>query len=294
MRMKLDFKDRAFNWFANVFIFVFSLFCLIPFLLMISGSITAESELVTTGYSLYPKNITLDAYQLLFRSPVLLQNYFNSLFVTIVGTLLGLIVSSMLAYSIANKRNQLRGVIAFVVYFTMLFSGGIVPFYMVVSRYLQLSDTLWALIFPLVVQPFLVFLMVSFFRTIPLDLEEAGRIDGAGEATIFFRIMVPVSKPILATVGLFYALTYWNDWFMALLFINNDAHFPLQLMLRRLISNIEAAKHLIPSGASITINAPSMQIRMAMTLLTIGPIIFLYPFVQRHFVKGLTVGAIKG
>jgi putative aldouronate transport system permease protein len=136
--------------------------------------------------------------------------------------------------------------------------------------------------------------MVSFFRTIPEDLEEAGRIDGANELTTFFRIIVPISTPILASVGLFLALAYWNDWFMGLLFITDDTKYPLQLVLRRLISNIEAAKRLMPAGANYTTQFPSLAVRMATTIITIGPIVLLYPVLQKYFVKGLTIGAIKG
>ncbi|MNZ77957.1 Inner membrane ABC transporter permease protein YcjP [compost metagenome] len=200
----------------------------------------------------------------------------------------------MLAYSLANKRNVLQTPFLLFCYLPMLFSGGIIPFYIVVSQWLNLQNSIWVLILPLLCQPFLVFLLVSFFRTVPEELEEAARIDGANEMRVFFQIILPISKPILASVGLFYALYYWNDWFMGLMFIDNEKLFPLQLILRRMVSNMEAAKNLIPAAAAISTEAPTYGVRMATTVLTIGPIILLYPMLQKYFVKGLTVGAVKG
>lgn len=292
--MRNGLSDRFMNWLASGFCVCFGIFCLIPFLLMVSGSITSETILINEGYSLIPKQINFEAYSILFQSGTLLNSYGITIFITLIGTGLGLIISASLAYSIANKRNRLGNVISLYVYFTMLFSGGMVPFYILISNWLNLGNTITALILPLAVQPFLVFLLVSFFRTVPDELEDAGRIDGASEIRIFAQIVIPISKPILATVGLFYALIYWNDWFMGILFISDDSKFPLQMILRRMVSNIEAAKNLIPSGAGIALSAPTYQIRMATTLVTIGPIILLYPFLQRYFVKGLTIGSVKG
>ncbi|PRX71081.1 putative aldouronate transport system permease protein [Cohnella sp. SGD-V74] len=287
-------SDRMMTAFSWGFITLFAAFCLIPFLLMVSGSLTDEQILINEGYSLLPKGLNFEAYRILLQSGALLRSYGITLFITATGTVLGLLVSASLAYSIANRRNRLRHAISFYVYFTMLFNGGMVPFYILISNWLKLSDTLAALILPLAVQPFLVFLMVSFFRTVPEELEEAGRIDGAGEVRIFIQLVLPISKPILATVGLFYALIYWNDWFMGILFLSEENKFPLQMILRRMVSNLEAAKNLIPSGAGIALQAPTYQIRMATTLVTIGPIVLLYPVLQRYFVKGLTIGSVKG
>ncbi|MFD1910540.1 carbohydrate ABC transporter permease [Paenibacillus rhizoplanae] len=215
------------------------------------------------------------------------------MFITVVGALSALCISAMLGYSLANKRNVLQTPFLFC-YLPMLFSGGIIPFYIVVSQWLHLQNTIWVLILTMLCQPFLVFLLVSFFRTIPEELEEAARIDGANEMRVFFQIMIPISKPILASVGLFYALSFWNDWFMGLMFIDNEKLFPLQLILRRMVSNMEAARNLIPSGAAIAVTPPTYGVRMATTVLTIGPIVLLYPMLQKYFVKGLTVGAVKG
>ncbi|MBA9085787.1 putative aldouronate transport system permease protein [Fontibacillus solani] len=292
--MKQTLSDRLFTVAAYVILTIFTIFCTFPFLLMIIGSFTKESELIVNGYSLFPKQFSVAAYQALLQSDALYQGYGVTVLVTVAGTLTALCISAMLAYSLANKRNVLQTPFLLFCYLPMLFSGGIIPFYIVVSQWLNLQNSIWVLILPLLCQPFLVFLLVSFFRTVPEELEEAARIDGANEMRVFFQIILPISKPILASVGLFYALYYWNDWFMGLMFVDNEKLFPLQLILRRMVSNMEAAKNLIPAAAAISTEAPTYGVRMATTVLTIGPIILLYPMLQKYFVKGLTVGAVKG
>lgn len=292
--MKQTLSDRLFTTVAYVILIIFTIFCTFPFLLMIIGSFTKESELIVNGYTLFPKQFSVAAYQALLQSNALYQGYGVTVLVTVAGTLTALCISAMLAYSLANKRNVLQTPFLLFCYLPMLFSGGIIPFYIVVSQWLNLQNSIWVLILPLLCQPFLVFLLVSFFRTVPEELEEAARIDGANEMRVFFQIILPISKPILASVGLFYALYYWNDWFMGLMFVDNEKLFPLQLILRRMVSNMEAAKNLIPAAAAISTEAPTYGVRMATTVLTIGPIILLYPMLQKYFVKGLTVGAVKG
>ncbi|MEK5235580.1 carbohydrate ABC transporter permease [Paenibacillus sp. FSL L8-0470] len=292
--MKQTLSDRLFSIFAYAVLILFTLFCILPFLLMVIGSFTEESELIVNGYTLFPKAFSVAAYKALLHSDALYNGYGITIIITVAGTITALCISAMLAYSLANKRNVLQTPFLLFCYLPMLFSGGIIPFYIVVSQWLHLQNTIWALILPLLCQPFLVFLLVSFFRTVPEELEEAARIDGANEMRVFFQIILPISKPILASVGLFYALYYWNDWYMGLMFIDNEKLFPLQLILRRMVSNMEAAKNLIPASAAISTVAPTYGVRMATTVLTIGPIILLYPMLQKYFVKGLTVGAVKG
>ncbi|AIQ37180.1 carbohydrate ABC transporter permease [Paenibacillus sp. FSL H7-0716] len=292
--MKQTASDRTFTAMAYIILILFTIFCVFPFLLMIIGSFTKESELIVNGYTLFPKHFSTAAYKALLHSDALAQGYKVTILITVIGTLSALCISAMLAYSLSNKRNVLQTPLLLFCYLPMLFSGGIIPFYIVVSQWLYLQNSIGALILPLLCQPFLVFLLVSFFRTVPDELEEAARIDGANEMRVFFQIILPISKPILASVGLFYALYYWNDWFMGLMFIDNEKLFPLQLILRRMVSNMEAAKNLIPAAAAISTEAPTYGVRMATTVLTIGPIILLYPMLQKYFVKGLTVGAVKG
>ncbi|MEK0316502.1 carbohydrate ABC transporter permease [Cohnella sp. 56] len=292
--MRQSVSDRIFSIAAYGILSLFTLFCIVPFLLMVIGSFTKESELIVHGYTLFPKHLSAAAYDALLQSKALYQGYGVTVLITVVGTVCALCISAMLAYSLANKRNVVQTPLLLFCYLPMLFSGGIIPFYIVVSQWLHLQNSIWALILPLLCQPFLVFLLVSFFRTVPDELEEAARIDGANEMRVFFQIIIPISKPILASVGLFYALYYWNDWFMGLMFVDNEKLFPLQLILRRMVSNMEAAKNLIPAAAAISTEAPTYGVRMATTVLTIGPIILLYPMLQKYFVKGLTVGAVKG
>jgi putative aldouronate transport system permease protein len=269
----------------------FAICCLLPFWLVISGSLTDEKALINNGYTLWPQKFSLDSYQFLLAGGQVVTSYGISIIITVVGTALAVAITSSLAYAIAMLRPRTGRALGFFVYFPMLFSGGLVPFYLLITQGLQLQDSLWAVILPLMVNPFFVFIMVSFFRQIPREIIESGRIDGANSLVIFVRLVLPISTPVLATIALFYALTYWNDWFMALLFISDNTKFPLQLLLQNMIANVDATQSLQYNSA---IQVPSYQLRMALTLITIGPIIFVYPFLQRYFVKGLTLGAAKG
>lgn len=288
-------RKRRLEWFqvfSYVVVSIFALCCLLPFWLLISGSITDEGELIRDGYALWPHTFSLQAYQVIFSGDnQIVTSYGVSIFITVVGTTLALLTTTALAYSIANRQNRFSRLLSFFVYFPMVFNGGLVPFYLLVTQGLQLSDNLLAVILPLLVNPFFVFIMVSFFRKIPGELLESARLDGASEARIFLSIVLPISTPILATIGLFYALVYWNDWFMALLFLSDQSQFPLQLLLQNLIANLDMSQSL---QYNPIVQIPSYQIRMALTLLTIGPIIFVYPFVQRYFIRGLTLGSTKG
>ena len=282
------------DWFRTlsyIVIISFALCCLLPFWLVISGSLTDEAELVNKGYEFWPHAFSLASYQFLLAGGQIATSYGISIFITLVGTALAVAITSGLAYAIAMLRPRVGRPLGFFVYFPMLFNGGLVPFYLLVSQVLQLQDSVWSVILPLMVNPFFVFIMVSFFRQIPREIIESGRMDGANAFVVFVRLVLPISTPVLATVALFYALTYWNDWFMALLFISDNTKFPLQLLLQNLIANVDATQSLTYNSV---VQVPSYQLRMALTLITIGPIIFVYPFLQRYFIKGLTLGAAKG
>ena len=269
----------------------FAVVCLIPFWMILSGSFTAESKLSVSGYSLLPKPFSLDAYETIFTGPAVLSAYRTSAFITIVGTALSLAATSGIAWVIARRLPYISKPLAIFTYIPMLFTGGLVPLYLLVTQYLKLQNSLFSVILPLVVAPFLVFIQVSFFRQLPEEIMESARVDGASELRIFFQIGLPLSKPILAVIGLFYAVTYWNEWFHALLFISEPGKYPLQLLLQNLISSVTNAATLPQSTAQA---APVYQIRLALTAVTIGPILLAYPFAQRYFVKGLTLGATKG
>lgn len=276
---------------------LFSLSCLFPFIMVISGSLSTEKDIMDYGYSLWPKTVTFDSYRILFLgSNRIIDAYGVSLFVTVAGTILSLFVTSMGAYVMARRSFKYRNILSIYVIVTMLFNGGLVPWYIICVRYLDLKDTLWALILPMLANAFNMFLIRNFMLSIPEDMNESAKMDGAGDFKIFYSLIAPLSLPVLATVGLFVALSYWNDWFLGLMFVDKQELQPLQLLLRTLISNVEFLKSSSNASAMQRISAqiPSESIKMALTVITIGPIIFLYPFVQRFFVKGLMVGAVKG
>lgn len=281
-------------------IFVISLFsiaCLFPFIMVISGSLSTEKDIMDYGYTLWPKTVTFDSYRiLLLGSTRIIDAYGVSILVTIAGTVLSLLVTSMGAYVMARRSFKYRNILSIYVIITMLFNGGLVPWYIICVRYLDLKDTLWALILPMLANAFNMFLIRNFMLSIPEDMNESAKMDGAGEFKIFYALIMPLSLPVLATVGLFVALSYWNDWFLGLMFVDKQELQPLQLLLRTLVSNVEFLKSSSNASAMQRISAqiPSESIKMALTVITIGPIVFLYPFVQRFFVKGLMVGAVKG
>jgi putative aldouronate transport system permease protein len=280
----------------GVFILI-SLACIVPLVLILSASFSSELGLTLKGYRFIPAEFSLQAYRYIFESPrQLLTSYEVTVMVTLVGTFMSLLFTSMLAYVIARKDFSLRRPLSFLVLFTLLFSGGIVPSYIMISRYYHLKDTILVLILPYVIIPWHVFLMKGFFTDIPTSLIEAAKIDGAGEASVFFRIIIPVSGPALATIGLFCAFTYWNDWWLSLLYIDNPRLNSLQFYLYRIMNNIQFLSTSMQAG-NITIDVsklPGETARMALCVLAAGPMLFIFPFFQKHFVRGITLGAVKG
>ncbi|MFC4778804.1 carbohydrate ABC transporter permease [Paenibacillus sp. GCM10023252] len=270
----------------------FSVFCLIPLVVVLSASLSEEQALATLGYSLLPHDFTWLAYEYVFKQPeTILRAYGVTIFVTVVGTIASVIVNALLAYPLSRKYFKLKGPLTFYVFFTMLFSGGLVPYYIVISQIFHLRDTLAVLIVPMLVTPFYILLMRTFFSQLPEEVMESAKLEGAGEYRLFFQLVLPLSTPVLATVGLFYSLSFWNEYMMALLFIDNLNLRPLQLLLFNLISSVESMKMLpMTTGAQL----PALTIRMATAIVAIGPIVFVYVFFQKYFVRGLTVGALKG
>jgi putative aldouronate transport system permease protein len=267
-----------------------------PFLLVLSISFSEEGSVVRNGYRLIPKKISLDGYAAVFKNPgILVHAYGVTIVVTILGTLVGLLLTAMIAYVISRKEYPYRKATTLFVVFTMLFNGGLVPFYILIVKYLHLKDTLWVLIVPYLINPFYVMIMKGFLDRMPAEVIESAKIDGAGEYRAFFTIVLPLSTPALATVGLFISFIYWNDWWLGLLFIDRDRLVPLQLLLYRVMNSIEFyavnSQHL--SGSVDTSQFPSLTTRMALAVLGAGPMLFIFPFFQRYFVKGLTVGSLK-
>lgn len=282
-------KIEPFTIISTICVAVFALLSIIPLWMILAGSFTAESKLALHGYSMFPSPFSLEAYQQIFAGKALGKAYAASLFITIVGTLLSTMFSAGLAWVIARKMPYISRTLMIFAYVPMVFTAGLVPMYLLVTQYLKLQNSWWAVILPHMMAPFLVFIAVSFFQQLPGEILESARIDGASELRIFFSIVLPLSKPILAVIALFYAVTYWNEWFYSILFLTQPDKFPLQLVLQNLIANVTNASQISESGV------PAIyQLRLALTVVTIGPILLAYPFAQRYFVKGLTLGATKG
>jgi putative aldouronate transport system permease protein len=219
-----------------------------------------------------------------------------TIFTTVVGTLLSVTIMGMLGYNISRKNNKWRKPIAFYVFFTMLFSGGLVPGYILITKYLNLADTVWVLILPGLVNAWHIILFSTFFRSIPDALCESAKIDGASEIKIFYKIIIPLSKPSIATIALFGVLARWNDWYTCLLYIRSEHLLTLQYLLQRIMTDIQSLKDAVNNvGSSISLqDLPSETVKMAMVVLAAGPMLFVFPFFQKYFVKGLTVGSVKG
>ncbi|WUJ67785.1 carbohydrate ABC transporter permease [Kribbella soli] len=284
-------RPEAFTVVSVIGVTCFMLICLVPFWMIVSGSFTDEQTLATSGYSLIPRPFSTTSYELIFTGPTVLSAYTASIFITVVGTAMALAFTSGLSWVIARRLPYVSRPLAVFAYIPMLFTGGLVPLYLLVTQYLKLQNSYFAVVLPLLVAPFLVFIQVSAFRQLPEEILDSARVDGAGEMQIFFRIGLPLSKPILAVIGLFYAVHYWNEWFTALLFMSDVHKYPLPLLLQNLISNVSFSQ-MLPTAAEQS--TPVYQLRLALTVVTIGPILLAYPFAQRYFVKGITLGATKG
>jgi putative aldouronate transport system permease protein len=277
----------------NLVLILISFGCVLPFVIVVSASFSTEEAIGKYGYTLWPREFSTLAYQyILLDAERIGRAYSVSLLVTLVGGGLAMLIMSLLAYSLSRKQFQLRQPIAFYLFFTLLFSGGLIPSYVLITQYLHLQNTLWVLIVPSLVSPWSVLILRTFFRDLPEELMDAARIDGANEWRLFFQIALPLNTPGLATIGLFTMLGYWNDWFTPLLYIDNRNLYPIQYLLYTILRNTEFLQ--LATQVSIFINPPVLPARMAMAVLAIGPIALAYLFVQRYFIRGIRLGAIKG
>lgn len=294
-RIRLSISSKIFYIICYMTIILMSLICLIPFIVMISASFTSEQYIRFHGFGILPESFSTEAYRLIFHSPEMVgRAYGVSIFVTAAGTAISLLLITMTAYVLSRKDFKYRNGFSFFFYFTTLFNGGMVCTYIFYIQYLHLKDSLWALILPGLFNVFYLLMMRSFISEIPKELIESAKIDGAGEYRIFAQIILPLLKSGLATIGLFIALSYWNDWYNAMLYINSEKKYPLQYMLYNLLQKTQALAQIASrSGISIS-NMPSNTLKMAMAVVATGPILFAYPFVQKYFVRGITIGAVKG
>ncbi|HZG56686.1 carbohydrate ABC transporter permease [Paenibacillus sp.] len=284
----------------NALFVLISLSMFLPFVLVITSSFSAEQSIIENGYQYIPSMWSLEGYQTVFKSPaILMRAYGVTAFITVVGTLCSLLLTSMTAYVLSRRDYSFNRPAAFYVFFTMLFSGGLVPFYILMTQYLHLKDNILSIILPGLLNVFYVMIMRSYMLKIPFEMIESAKMDGAGEFRIFFRMVLPLSTPGLATLGLMISFGYWNEWFNALLFLENQKLAPLQLLLQRMIRNIEFltsnSDFVSQFGIEVSLaDLPKYNVRMAMAILAAGPMMFVFPFFQRYFVAGLTIGSLKG
>lgn len=289
----------SFNIIGYLLLSLFMLLCIIPFILIIVSSFTPEDVLIKGGYSLLPRGFSLKGYSMCIKNPLsILTAYGNTLFVTGVGTIISIFITTMAGYVLSRKYFKWRNGFSFFFFFTMLFQGGLVPWYIICTSYLNFKNNIYALILPLLFSVWNMIIAKSFMRSIPDAISESAKIDGAKEFRIYAQLYLPLSAPLIATLTLFTALSYWNDWYNCMLFINIEEKYTLQYYLQYMLNKADALRRVaaMSSGAvSIPLSeVPMESMKMAMTVITTGPIILLYPFVQRYFIKGLTIGAVKG
>lgn len=289
-------NDKKYQIVINAILIILALTCVMPFILLISSSVTSETALVKTGYCFWPTEIDFSAYKyLLIDSTAIVRGYLISFIVTIVGTLGGLTLTTLYAYPLSRKNLPGKNIFAFYIFFTMLFNGGLVPSYMMWTQMFHIKNTWWALIVPgLLLNAFNVIMMRTYFTTnIPEEVIEAARMDGGGELYILTKVVLPMSKPIIVTLTLLIGLSYWNDWLNGLYYVNRDNLYSIQVLLKKMMDNIEMIKKASAAGAS-AMKMPSISIRMAVAVMGALPIMCVYPFFQKYFVKGIVVGAVKG
>lgn len=291
-------RDRiTFNIISYLFLGILAAVCLLPFLLVLSGSFTEQHSILLHGYQLIPETFSLDAYKMLFRIPEeILRAYGVTIFVTFTGTAAGLFFTSMAAYVLASPDFRYRYQVSFFFYFTSVFGGGLVPWYVFCTKYLHFHNNVISMILPIMINVTYLLILKSYMMGIPASLYESAKLDGANDLTIFFQIALPLSKAGLATVGLFLALNYWNDWYNAMLFLDEGSRdlYPLQYYLNNILTKAQAINAAAARSGIPVSDVPSEPLKLAMTVVATGPIILLYPFLQKYFVKGVTIGAVKG
>ena len=285
---------------AYCFTGLLALLCLVPFLMVLAGSFSSEAAITANGFSILPQDFSLEAYKTVFKEPmVVVRAYATTICLTVVGTALGLLIQTMTAYVLSRKDFEWRNGFSFFFYFTTLFSGGLVPTYVLYTQTLNLRDSYLALLLPLIFSVYNLLVMKSYISAIPDSLVDAAKIDGCGEVRTLFQVVLPLIKPALATVGLFIALAYWNDWYNAMLYIKSEERYPLQYFLYKQGNNFESYKKLsssnaVSSAVVSSLSLPTQTLKMALTIVVTGPIILAFPFVQKYFVQGITIGAVKG
>ena len=294
-KIRMTGDQVAVSVFGYLMIGLFALICLAPFYLILIASFTPENDMIRYGYPILPGNISTEAYALCLKNPLsILRAYGLTAGVTFVGTFLAVLMATMTGYVLSRRDFPWRNGFAFFFFFTTLFSGGLVPWFMLCVRYLGFKNQIYALILPLMFSVWNMIIAKSFMSGIPAAITESAKLEGANDFTIYVRLMLPLSKPLLATLALFSALAYWNDWYNCMLFITDDHLFNLQYYLQSMLGSAEAMRLVAEKSGMDLPAVPLEGMKMAMTVIATGPIVLLYPFLQRYFVKGLTIGAVKG
>ncbi|GAA0136662.1 carbohydrate ABC transporter permease [Paenibacillus sp. YSY-4.3] len=285
-------SEKIFDAFNYVFLALFGLLAILPFIFVISGSFATDAEITKRAVFLIPKTFSLDAYKFIFSTDTIMRSIGVSIYVTVIGTIVNLFFTVTMAYPMARRNLMGRNLILNLVIFTMLFGGGMIPTYLVI-RELHLLDTLNSLIIPGAISAFNLIIVKNFFQELPPGLEEAAKIDGCNELSLLWKIVLPLSKPVLATFTLFYAVGHWNNFFSALLYINDPSKWPLQVMLRQIVMLSQSAGDLSSMDPTF-VQPPEQSIKMAVIVVGTIPILCVYPFLQKHFAKGVLLGSIKG
>lgn len=291
-------KDRKiFNIIGYILIILFCISCILPFYLILAGSLTSESTIVTRGYSFFVrlKDIAMEAYRIAIGSPdTIAHAYLVTIFVTVFGTFISVFITAMTGYVLSRKDFPWRNQISFIFFFTTLFNGGLVPYYIICTRYLNFTNNIISLILPGLLSVWNIIIAKTFMANVPFELIEAAKIDGAGDFYIFIRVVLPISMPLIATLTLFTALAYWNDWYNCMLFMSNGDMWNLQYTLQNTLNSSEVLHHIASDTGRKVGEIPYESLKLAMTVITTGPIVLLYPFLQKYFIKGLTIGGVKG
>ena len=293
-KMKKSFSEQIGMCIVYFVCIMAGVLTMLPFLYLIAGSFATEKELVERAFFIIPRTFSLNAYKYIIVDGSIFRGIVNSCFIMIIGTFVNMLFTTTLAYPLSKSWLKGRDAVLNIIIITMLFSGGMIPNYLVVKS-LNLLDSYWALIFPGAINAFNLIIIKNFFQEIPLELEEAAKIDGCSDIGIFAKIILPLSKPALASVGLFYAVSHWNDFFNSLIYLNSNEKFPVQIILRQIVLLAQGAN---ADGSSIDFGIggapPEQAVKMAATIVAIIPILCVYPFVQKYFEQGVMVGAVKG
>ncbi|CAH1221743.1 Melibiose/raffinose/stachyose import permease protein MelC [Paenibacillus auburnensis] len=286
--------EKVMNVISYIIVGLFALIAVVPFFIVLINSFASEHSIIYNGYSFWPKEFSLDAYHMVFQSPEkMFRAYGVTIFVTGFGTAVSLFLSMMAAYVMYRKDVRYRNALSFFLYFTTLFNGGLVPYYLLIVQNLHLKNTIFVLLLAGMFNVFNILILRNFLNgSLPDALVESAKIDGAGDFRIFWQIVIPLSKPAMAAIGMFTALGYWNDWWTPMMFIEKESLYPLQYTLYQILSSANFSSQMVNSIPRL--DMPKESLKLALTMVATGPIVLLYPFVQKYFVQGITVGAVKG